>query len=100
MSNTAIKQLETKGSTIEEEAKVAYATKIRDMFNATERTGYNQESPLIFEVQKILVKKGYDIPLDGVFRNITIDALTKFEAENQLFADGKLDALTLDALLK
>lgn len=58
------------------------------------------KSPLIFEVQKQLINKGYKIPLDGVFAKITITALADFEAKNNFYPDGKIDVLTFDALIK
>lgn len=54
----------------------------------------------VFELQKILVKKGYNIPVDGLFRDITLKAVGAFEQKNGLFADGKVDAVTLDYLLR
>jgi hypothetical protein len=54
----------------------------------------------VFELQKILVKKGYNISVDGLFRDITLKAVGAFEQKNGLFADGKLDAVTLDYLLR
>lgn len=54
----------------------------------------------VYELQKLLVKKGYDIPVDGLFINATQSALKKFEADNRLYPDGKMDVLTLEALLK
>ncbi|WP_395064426.1 peptidoglycan-binding protein [Flavobacterium sp.] len=57
-------------------------------------------SSFVFELQKILVKKGYNIPVDGLFKQTTIEALGAFEQKNGLFADGKVDAITLDYLLR
>ena len=57
-------------------------------------------SSFVFELQKILVKKGYNIPVDGLFRDITLKAIGGFEQKNGLFADGKIDAVTLDYLLR
>jgi hypothetical protein len=57
-------------------------------------------SSFVFELQKILVKKGYNIPVDGLFRDITLKAIGAFEQKNGLFADGKVDAVTLDYLLR
>jgi hypothetical protein len=54
----------------------------------------------VFELQKILVKKGYDIPVDGLFKDTTLKAIGAFEQKNGLFADGKVDAVTLDYLLR
>ena len=57
-------------------------------------------SSFVYELQKILVKKGYNIPIDGLFRDITLKAVGEFEQKNGLFADGKIDAVTLDYLLR
>lgn len=54
----------------------------------------------VFELQKILVKKGYNIPIDGIFKDVTLNAISQFEQQNELLADGKLDALTLNYLLR
>lgn len=62
------------------------------------RVGDN--SSFIFELQKILVEKGYDIPTDGLFREVTFNTIRSFEEKNALFPDGKLDLLTLEYLLK
>ncbi len=59
-----------------------------------------EKSAFIFEIQKLLVKKGYDIPMDGVYKSITQNAILDFETKANLFADGNIDQLTLEALLK
>ena len=40
------------------------------------RVGDN--SSFIFELQKILVEKGYDIPTDGLFREVTFNTIRSF----------------------
>ena len=57
-------------------------------------------SSFIYELQKVLVKKGCNIPVDGLFRDITFDAVKTFEQKNGLFPDGKVDAVTLYYLLR
>ena len=57
-------------------------------------------SSFVYELQKILVKKGHNIPIDGLFRDITFKAVGEFEQKNGLFPDGKVDAVTLDYLLR
>lgn len=57
-------------------------------------------SSFVYELQKIMVKKGYNIPVDGLFRDITLKAVGEFEQKNGLFPDGKIDAVTLDYLLR
>ena len=54
----------------------------------------------VYELQKILVKKGYNIPVDGLFRDITLKSIGAFEQKNGLFPDGKIDPVTLDYLLR
>lgn len=57
-------------------------------------------STLVFEIQRLLIELGYDIPLDGVFAQITRNALKDFELNNGLYPDGQIDALTFSKLLK
>jgi len=61
---------------------------------------YGEKNPLIFEVQKRLITKGYDLINDGVFKKRTRNAIKIFEEKNNLFNDGYLDILTLDALFQ
>ncbi len=58
------------------------------------------QNALVFEIQRILIEEGYPIKHDGLFRAETFNALKSFEEKNGLFPDGKLDALTLEYLLK
>ena len=102
-SNADVKNYEAQGLTLE-----AYNNKLKeDKFKAmlfsnlpkaNLRNG--ERSAFIYEIQKLLVKKGYSIPLDGIFKSVTINALMDFEAKNNLFIDGNIDAMTLEALLK
>lgn len=57
-------------------------------------------SSFIFELQKKLVEKGHEIPIDGLFRDITFNAVRAFEEKNGLFPDGKVDMLTLEYLVQ
>lgn len=54
----------------------------------------------VFELQKFLVKKGYNIPVDGLFRDITLKAIGEFEQKNNLLPDGKVDEVMLNYLLR
>ncbi|WGD35903.1 peptidoglycan-binding domain-containing protein [Olleya sp. YS] len=58
-----------------------------------------EKSAFIYEIQKLLVKKGYEIPVDGVYKSITQNAILDFETKNNLFADGNIDQLTLETLM-
>ncbi len=55
---------------------------------------------LIFEIQGLLNEKGDSILHDGLFKEETFNSLQAFEKKNGLFPDGKLDAITLEYLLK
>lgn len=74
---------------------------VREMFAAqnsqTLRVG--ARGALVFEIQKLLIARGYDIPLDGIYRTETLNAVQSFEQEKSLFADGIIDAITLHHLL-
>ena len=59
-----------------------------------------ERSALVYEVQRLLIEKGNSIVHDGLFRAETFNALEAFEAKHGLFPDGKLDAITLEYLLK
>jgi len=107
MTNTDIKFLETNGISLEDYSTQAKpkASKdlLRSMFDnerSKNRLRLGSRSAFINEIQKLLTSKGYDIPIDGVFKNVTADAIMIFEEKNGLFPDGNLDALTLEALIK
>ena len=74
--------------------KMFYINPLQNEFKLGER------SALIYEVQRILIETGASIAHDGHYRAETQTALKKFEEQNGLFPDGKMDALTLDALLR
>lgn len=100
LSNSDIKRLEISGNTLEDFQKTRKIAQVKSMFNPSSTLRLGEKSAFVFEVQKLLVKKGYEIPVDGVYMNITSEALYAFEEKNNLFPDGKLDVLTLNMLLK
>jgi hypothetical protein len=59
-----------------------------------------ERSALVYEIQRLLIEKGYSIKHDGLFSVETFNAIKAFEEKNNLFPDGKLDAITLEYLLK
>lgn len=76
---------------------------IRKMFNqnpAVNSLRLGESSALVFEVQRLLIEKGDSIEQDGLYRAATFNALKAFEEKNGLYPDGRLDALTLEYLLK
>ena len=53
----------------------------------------------VWEMQKILIAKGYDIPKDGNFGQETETALQDFQQKHDLFPSGVLNERTLKTLL-
>lgn len=100
LSNTEVKYLEETGTDLKSYNKSLAINKIKKMFNANYKMVYGQKSALIYEVQKRLNTNGFDITLDGVYKIETLNAIKGFEEKNNLFADGHLDILTLDALFE
>ena len=100
LTNKEIEFLEETGKNFKTYKKQQEIDKIKSMFNDSEKLSYGQKSALIYEVQKQLVAKGFSIAVDGNYRKETKTAIQSFEEKNNLFADGFLDILTLDALFK
>ncbi|MDX6746298.1 peptidoglycan-binding domain-containing protein [Polaribacter sp. PL03] len=100
LTNLEIKFLEETGTNLKSHQESLAVDKIKRLFNSSSKIKYGEKSPLIYEVQKKLIAKGYKITKDGVFKEDTINILKIFEEKNNLFADGYLDLLTLDALYK
>lgn len=100
LSNTEVKYLEETGSNLKAYKEKLKIDKIKSLFNANEKLIYGHKSPLIFEVQKKLIAYGIDLKVDGFYKEETLNAIKIFEEKNNLFADGNLDILTLDALFE
>ena len=103
LSNKEIKYFVEYGISEEEYIARQKAEKFKKMLHDNIPLGIikaGQSSAFIFEIQKLLVKKGYDIPVDGVFESITANAIADFETKNNLFVDGNIDEITLEELLK
>ncbi|MCI2228225.1 peptidoglycan-binding protein [Polaribacter sp. MSW13] len=98
LSNKEIQFLEKTGTNLASYNKAQNATKIKSMFDVKEKMFYGQKSALVYEVQKKLVANGLNIKADGIYKVETLNAIKTFEEKNNLFADGILDILTLDAL--
>ncbi|WP_299667786.1 peptidoglycan-binding domain-containing protein [uncultured Polaribacter sp.] len=100
ISNKEIKFLEETGTDLKEYQHSLETKKIISMFDDTQKLSYGQTSALIFEVQKKLVQNGFDLKIDGIYKIETRTAIKGFEEKNNLYADGYLDVLTLDALFE
>jgi murein L,D-transpeptidase YcbB/YkuD len=93
----------------EEPAKTEYSEEenkkmlVLEMFHANPAANslrLGEKGALVYEIQRILIQKGDSIKLDGVFSTETFNALKAFEAKHGLLPDGKLDAITLQYLMK
>jgi murein L,D-transpeptidase YcbB/YkuD len=84
----------------EAEEKKLLISKLFNQNPAANSLRLGESSALVFEVQRLLNEKGDSLIHDGLFRAATFNALKAFEEKNGLFPDGRLDALTLEYLLK
>ena len=98
LTNDLIK-LKLEGNSTKPDSNAIFKSKIKSMYAANPKVRLGEKSAFIYEVQKLLVKKGFDLELDGVYHTITRNAIMEFETKHNLFPDGNLDVLTLDALL-
>ncbi|UOB19270.1 peptidoglycan-binding domain-containing protein [Abyssalbus ytuae] len=87
----------------ETQNNILSSTILKELFknnNNNKNIGLGAQGPMVFELQKILVKKGYEMPIDGIYKAATYEAVKAFEEKNSLYPDGRLDILTLEHLLK
>ena len=61
--------------------------------------GVGAQGPLVYEMQSLLIGLGHEIRHDGIYRLETANAVEAFENAKGLFADGRMDPLTANALL-
>jgi len=102
LDNEDIKLFEAKSLNPEDYKKQESANKYKQMIldmMPQKALFIGEKSAFIYELQKLLVKKGQTIAIDGIYKNITSDALKVFEEKNGLFPDGKIDVMTLNLLL-
>jgi hypothetical protein len=99
-SNEEIQFLENTGTDLKSYQKSIAINKIKSMFNPDKTMLYGDKSALIFEIQKQLNQNGFEVKIDGVYKLETLNAIKDFEEKNNLFIDGVLDVLTLDALFE
>lgn len=55
---------------------------------------------MVYHIQRKLVERGYAMPIDGVFKSETEDALKNFQRDQSMFASGILDRITLERLFE
>jgi len=73
-------------------------TLLKQLFNKSQPLKYGTKGDVVFEIQKLLVAKGYEIPIDGLNKKATFEAIKDFQEKNKLFPDGEIDVLTFEAL--
>ena len=103
LTNKAIKDLENKGISIKEHNKREKTEKHKQLLVSMlpqKALYFGEKSAFIFEMQKLLLAKGYNIPVDGVYKKKTSNALQAFETKNNLYPDGKIDKMSLNLLLQ
>ncbi|APZ47504.1 hypothetical protein BW723_14950 [Polaribacter reichenbachii] len=100
LSNKEIKFLEEKGIDLDSYTKKIKNSKIKSLYNSNLKLYNGSKNAIIYEVQKELNKKGHKIQIDGVYRIETLNAIKKFEEENNLLADGLLDELTIELMFQ
>ena len=101
MTNQDVRSFEKDGVTMEDKIREEHNANLIDMFGDVSNTvKLGDNGPFVYEIQKMLKAKGYDVPVDGVFKDLTSEALQDFETKNKLYPDGKLDVFTLEKLLK
>lgn len=100
MTNQDVRSYEEDGVTIDDKLRHAHKTKIMGMFgNVSSTVKMGDKSAFVYEIQKLLKAKGHDVTLDGVYKDLTIEAIIAFETAHNLYPDGKLDLFTLEQLL-
>ncbi|WP_343329583.1 peptidoglycan-binding domain-containing protein [Polaribacter staleyi] len=100
LNNKEIQFLEETGTDFKAYQKSLAKNKIKSMFNPDKALINGHKTAFIYEIQKQLNKKGFEITTDGVYKIETLNAIKSFEEKNNLFADGILDILTLDVLFE
>ena len=100
LSNTQIKFIEEKGIDIETYQRKLKYEKIKSLLTTNVKLYNGSKNAIIYEVQKELNNKGYQLTIDGVYRIETLNAIKKFEESNNLLADGLLDELTVEMIFQ
>tara|TARA_R110002126_G_scaffold142546_4_gene288434 strand:- start:20448 stop:21098 length:651 start_codon:yes stop_codon:yes gene_type:complete len=100
LSNTQIKFIEEKGIDLETYHRKLKYEKIKSLLTTDIKLYNGSKNAIIYEVQKELNNKGYQLTIDGVYRIETLNAIKKFEESNNLLADGLLDDLTVEMIFQ
>ena len=98
LSNKQIKFIEEEGVDFETYQEKKNYQKVKNLFDPKMKLYNGEKNAIVFEVQKRLIKLGYTVKIDGVYRIETLNAIKEFEEKNNLLADGYLDVLTLEMM--
>lgn len=90
MSNDDIKEIHEGGD--------AGEIRYKQLLNNKVLAKSGDKSSMVFEIQKELEKKGYQLSVDGEYRLETVEIIKDFQQKNGLFETGVVDALTLQKL--
>lgn len=66
----------------------------------TKNIKYGARGQDVFWLQTVLVGKGYPLEIDGIFGKNTLEAVKRFQKNNNLLVDGIVGVLTRNALLR
>ena len=91
-SNEEIKQMENEGIS-------PAGLKFRK-FSGGGTLKFGDSNSSVWELQVLLNKKGFTIPMDGVFQIETETALKEYQTKNNLFPSGMAGLPTIEMLLK
>lgn len=58
------------------------------------------KSAMVFNIQKLLIDRGYEIPHDGIFREETTNAIRSFQESEGIYPNGIATLETVNRLLK
>ncbi|MGK0413384.1 MAG: hypothetical protein ACJA1B_001587 [Polaribacter sp.] len=100
LSNIEIKFIEDNGIDLKTFRKRNKYEKIKSLFSSDVKLYNGEKNAIIYEVQKELNNNGANLTLDGVYRVETLNAIKRFEEQNNLLADGYLNVLTLEMMFQ
>lgn len=97
-------ELKAKGYTNKSIKEIAENGLSLDEYKAIDHSAltieYGDINHEVWELQKSLIKRGYEIPKDGHFGTETQNALRDFQLKHDLFPSGLIDIKTLERILK
>ncbi len=93
LSTSEIQTLERSGMSSE-------SLQTQKLLGADRLVRFGEESPSVWHIQKLLIAKGYNIRLDGIFDQETLTALNAFQAADSLAQTYGVDEEVLGYLME